>query len=500
MKKFLVAVAAFFLCANLYAVKVFSDTVVANLPTCASVTTGTVYYVTNGSSSTDCSTGGGSTGVVCVCNGTSWEAVGGAGGSGDITDVWGCSTGDCSALTAAAGDTVDATLADTTIPWRVDDATDPTTAGEVSFQPGNRRLAVGNGATTYYFYEGAFANTSFSTINAPSGTDPIADSGADALNLTSTGGTVTITGDSTIDTLNFEAVDLTCTNCIGGTEINESSLGDVPTATAFAANPSDCASSAYYANAIAANGNLTCLPLAASAVRPASILNARTSPDTDDCEFDGSVCAAWTVDASYSSGTVDQTIQQTTYIKDVASWPGWLLLQGDNSSATIKDVTHSYTPGTNEMWVFHVMASGALNATDEGRAGLCYLNSGDSNEAVCLGYHNAAGAERVEMYVNNNGGLSITCTMNSGAPPWPDLVFIIVKKGDVYSGGYISPYGGGGWGNTSETFCGSVTKTGVTTFDEVAFRVGTANETPSPVTGIDFARHYTAPTFAIMNP
>lgn len=43
-----------------------------------------------------------------------WVAA--ASGTGDITDVWGCSTGDCSALTAASGDSLDATAADSTAP------------------------------------------------------------------------------------------------------------------------------------------------------------------------------------------------------------------------------------------------------------------------------------------------------------------------------------------------------------------------------------------------
>lgn len=39
-----------------------------------------------------------------------------SGGGGDITAVWGCSTGDCSALTAAAGDTLDTGSADASSP------------------------------------------------------------------------------------------------------------------------------------------------------------------------------------------------------------------------------------------------------------------------------------------------------------------------------------------------------------------------------------------------
>lgn len=46
---------------------------------------------------------------------------------------------------------------------------------------------------------------SFKTIAVPAGTNPVADSATDTLTFTSTGGTVTITGDATTDTINFEA-------------------------------------------------------------------------------------------------------------------------------------------------------------------------------------------------------------------------------------------------------------------------------------------------------
>lgn len=42
-----------------------------------------------------------------------------SGGSGDITDVWGCTTGNCNALTAAAGDSLNAGSADSTAPLKV---------------------------------------------------------------------------------------------------------------------------------------------------------------------------------------------------------------------------------------------------------------------------------------------------------------------------------------------------------------------------------------------
>jgi len=52
-----------------------------------------------------------------VCEGAAgWVLQGGAGGSGDITDVWTTSSGNANALVAAAGDSLDATAADSTQP------------------------------------------------------------------------------------------------------------------------------------------------------------------------------------------------------------------------------------------------------------------------------------------------------------------------------------------------------------------------------------------------
>ncbi len=45
--------------------------------------------------------------------------LGTGGGSGDITDVWGCTSGNCNALTAASGDTLNAASADSTAACKV---------------------------------------------------------------------------------------------------------------------------------------------------------------------------------------------------------------------------------------------------------------------------------------------------------------------------------------------------------------------------------------------
>ena len=52
-------------------------------------------------------------------------------------------------------------------------------------------------------HSGTYAELAFTTINTPSGTDPVADSTTDTLNL-ATGGPITITGDSGTDTITFD--------------------------------------------------------------------------------------------------------------------------------------------------------------------------------------------------------------------------------------------------------------------------------------------------------
>jgi len=56
---------------------------------------------------------------------------------------------------------------------------------------------------------GASSN-SFATINCPAGTDPVADSSTDTLNLTSTDSSVTITGTASTDTVNLAVPTKTC--------------------------------------------------------------------------------------------------------------------------------------------------------------------------------------------------------------------------------------------------------------------------------------------------
>lgn len=75
-------------------------------------------WVINSSDSATCSaTSTGTAEAECCCANGAWAACGGSGGgSGDVEAVWGCTSGDCSTLTAASGDSLDAGSADDSSP------------------------------------------------------------------------------------------------------------------------------------------------------------------------------------------------------------------------------------------------------------------------------------------------------------------------------------------------------------------------------------------------
>jgi len=87
MKTIILLLVAFSSFAQFQLVRQPDPTTVAALPT-ASTNTRRIYIVTDGTSASDCTTGGGSTRAICISNGTTWTAT--AGGAGSIT---GCGFG-----------------------------------------------------------------------------------------------------------------------------------------------------------------------------------------------------------------------------------------------------------------------------------------------------------------------------------------------------------------------------------------------------------------------
>jgi hypothetical protein len=232
-----------------------------------------------------------------------------------------------------------------------------------------------------------------------------------------------------------------------------------------------------------------------------SILNPPASAGTYDCEFNSGVsgCSGWSISGSASSGTVDPFTQQTSIYYDTSTWPGWLLVQGDNSSATVTAIASvSITQATNEKWIFSVYASGGTNATNEGRSGICYSNSGDNNEFVCAGLHNASGNEVVELYCMNNGAITVVTFGSLNTFPIVSHVYVLFKRTNTY---YLSVFPDSGIGGHSTVALtgASCAKTGVTTLDTMGWYSGSANENPSPIVGVNFVRYQADTDFGLIN-
>lgn len=72
--------------------------------------------------------------------------VGSGGGSGDITDVFNCSTGDCNDIAMSSGDVLDATSGDLELP-QATDCSGETVEGRTCWDTDNDTLYVGDGTT-----------------------------------------------------------------------------------------------------------------------------------------------------------------------------------------------------------------------------------------------------------------------------------------------------------------------------------------------------------------
>ena len=99
--------------------------------------------------------------------------------------------------------------------------------------------AAAPGNSTFLKYDGAdyvwasAGGNSFETISTPAGTSPVADSSGDTLSLTSTDSSITITGDSATDTVNFAVATtaFSIMQCPAGTSPTADSSNDTLTLT-----------------------------------------------------------------------------------------------------------------------------------------------------------------------------------------------------------------------------------------------------------------------------
>lgn len=235
-----------------------------------------------------------------------------------------------------------------------------------------------------------------------------------------------------------------------------------------------------------------------------SISNPRAVPSAYDDEFTSTTLASkWTRTESGTTvvtGTVHPWNTVTPdCVEDLTTWPSWLLLQSDESSNQTVTYTQSWTATTDATFVIgvHFPVYSAAVSTGEAAVRIKLLNSGDANEWVYAAYELVAASGRhLRLQVNNDGALTTRVSTNTvGAYAGLQSEYLVLfKDGDVYNAASLGDYGGCLFELTDTT------KTGVTTFDQVAIEFTTDNRTPSGIMGVDFIRVYDSLTWALRNP
>lgn len=231
--------------------------------------------------------------------------------------------------------------------------------------------------------------------------------------------------------------------------------------------------------------------------------NAPPTPSAYDDEFAaGSLDAKWTMTSTgttnpVAAGTVNPTSSLTTPILDLATMPSWLLFQSDNSTVKEFGIYQTISLATNASIFAKIKTTNeVISAVDEGDFYIKLWNSGDANEGITIGeIQQAAGSGYAhQITVQNNGAftsvIGATIAENRAIP---HIYLLLWKVADVYHAMF-------GMGDGPLFYLGSVTKTGVTTFDRVTLGMTTANETPSIIGGFDFFRYYATNNYALRNP
>lgn len=242
-----------------------------------------------------------------------------------------------------------------------------------------------------------------------------------------------------------------------------------------------------------------------TSIRPVSIQNPRQTAGAYDDEFESSTLdPSWTRSASGTtvvSGTVHPWNTVTPdCVQDLnGTWPGWLLIQSDESSTQEVIYKKSWTATTDATFVIgmHFPSYSGAVSTGESAIKIRLTNSSDANEWVYAASELVAASGRhLRLQVNNNGALTTRTSTNTlgGYTGLGSEFLVLFKDGDVYNATVVGDYGGYVF-ELADT-----TKTGVTTFDRLEIVFATDNRTPSSIMGVDFIRVYDSLTWALKNP
>lgn len=401
-------------------------------------------------------------------------------------------------------------------------------------------------------------SNSFETINAPSGTDPVASTATDTLNLTAAGG-ITITGNSGTDTLAFDfastsflpavsapAVD--AANAVWGIStglVFEGATADGfettitsadPTVDANLRIPAPLADGNFFYSTLTTNreGNANsvwgesnslafegatvnafetrleptdptadrtlALPDASGTlgVREPSLNTWPVSASSYDDEFtsttlDGKWTKGVTSGNTTTAGSIGLLNSPAAPVYDLTTVPGWLMWQSDSASSGVT-FTQAWTQDTTSMFFMRCQQDQRfLNSSQEASVHFGPTVAADANESVFMWAYNSGAVLVFRIQVQNNGAFTESAATGiSESHPISPYIMLLVRNGNSYYG-FVSFNEGAAF-----TYLGTVTKTGVTTFDEVRIVFLGANETPSPIMGCDYFRYETDfdyPTF-----
>lgn len=242
------------------------------------------------------------------------------------------------------------------------------------------------------------------------------------------------------------------------------------------------------------------LKIDVSKLRPASFENPPASPHAYDDEFNTtSLDAKWTIGSSgttnaATTGAIDYTASLTTPIVDAATIAGRVAFQSDNSTGKTFWIRQTYSAATDATFFFAV-GSANRNVSSNGESNLVVrlTNSGDANEAIVFGTtHNASGLGVFLTVINNGSAGSVSGTTDAETKVSQVIYIACWKKSDAYHLGVAGATG-------AFDYIGTVTKTGVTTFDQLQVEMTTANEVPSIVEAVGFFRYKASLDYGLVN-